>query len=373
MATLPEIQLDPRNEYELLEQSANHAFNVSGGLLSNFSPSDPLSFLLEGQVYAGAELLWYLNQLPAKLLAQWLAYWGLTVLPGSRATGTLTINFSSALPTAVTIAAGFRVGSGSQIFETTATVTAPISSTSIQVPIQSVEIGEANNLPPYSINQIVTPTPFVRSVFNTSPTTGGSDERTPENVIDEFVGQTYDGLISSASDLERATLSFLGAGWVTRTLLNQDPTTGLPSQGTVAVLVDNPAYETIPIGTLAGLQSHLETVCPVNFSPWCAPLQRFLVRVRLAVYVDRGVDPNIVAENCYRELLSQVDLGTWDSERISPLIYRSGGSLSSLSINEHPSITAPSNHRIHLDYLEIVTRDLDGNEGLYLYGNGDPI
>jgi Baseplate J-like protein len=373
MANLPDIQLDPRSEFELWEQAANHAFNVSNGTLRSFSPSDPLAVLLEGQVYAGAELLWYLNQLPTKLLATWLAAWGIQVTEGSKATGTITANFSSPLPASLVIPIGFTVSGNGVLFSTTATVIAPINATSIDCPVEAIEIGEAGNLPPFSLNQIVTPIGFVRSVFNATRTTGGTEDQTSQEAIDLFVAQTRDGIVSSEQDIERAILKFLGSGWVTRVAVNIDPVTSLEAKGVVAILIDNPSYESIPIGTMAGLQSHLDNICPVNFSPWVAPLERFLVRVRMAVYVAEGVDPNRVAENCYQELLSQVDLPTWDYERIAPLVYRSGGSLGSISINEVPTVRRQNNSRIHLEYLEIRCVDPQGNEDLFLYGNGDPI
>jgi hypothetical protein len=84
---IPDIQIDPRNEYELLEQATNHAIEVSGGTLSNFNPSDPMTALIEGQVYAGAELLWYLNRLPASLATYWLNQFGYSTDQGAIATG----------------------------------------------------------------------------------------------------------------------------------------------------------------------------------------------------------------------------------------------------------------------------------------------
>ena len=71
-APLPNVSIDPRNEAELVQAAAQKVFEASNNTLNDFSAGNPLAALLEGQAFAQGEFLFWLNQLPPKVLTEWI-------------------------------------------------------------------------------------------------------------------------------------------------------------------------------------------------------------------------------------------------------------------------------------------------------------
>ena len=69
---LPSVNLDPRNEAQLVQQATQRVYQASGQTLNDFSAGNPLAALLEGQAFAQGEFLFYANQLPQSILIEWL-------------------------------------------------------------------------------------------------------------------------------------------------------------------------------------------------------------------------------------------------------------------------------------------------------------
>tara|TARA_S200002703_G_scaffold30774_1_gene26785 strand:+ start:125 stop:1435 length:1311 start_codon:yes stop_codon:yes gene_type:complete len=84
------LQLDPRNTSALVRDMQTKIFLESDGQLNDFSPASPLSALVEGQAFAQAELLYYLNSLPEAYTLQWLRQLGLQREVGAKATVEVT-------------------------------------------------------------------------------------------------------------------------------------------------------------------------------------------------------------------------------------------------------------------------------------------
>jgi Baseplate J-like protein len=375
---LPEIQLDPRNEWELFEQAQNHVFNVSGGRLGSRNPADPLSFLLEGQVYAGAELLWYINQLPDKLLARWLGYWGLELSEGTKATGSATFQLVQ-VNTAIVIPAGTLVSAGDVIFQTTNPVTTLPNSTSIESGIEALEVGRSGNVPGYGIQQIVTPLPYVRSVSNPQPTVGGRDAVAADDAIRQFLANPRDSILMSEQDYVRASYDFLGgSGWMVRVIPNTDPTTSLPIPGTIAVLVSNSNYTSLPSGILDGLSKHLKDRSVLTISPYVIEMGRYDVSIRINAIYSGQDDPQLVADNIVAGIYSHLadQAGERIGDRDMVLISDDAGcQLITASFNNAPQIASPSLRQIlYPKYIEVrlaVEKDYktDVNDIRQLFGS----
>ncbi|HEY9735481.1 MAG TPA: hypothetical protein V6D06_04335, partial [Trichocoleus sp.] len=101
--------LDPRNEAALVEYALDRVFTASGGQLNDFSPSSPARALLEGQAFAGAELLFYLNQLPEAAAIAFLQIAGIQRILGTKAAVTLTVTITQLLGSTFTLPAGYEV------------------------------------------------------------------------------------------------------------------------------------------------------------------------------------------------------------------------------------------------------------------------
>jgi hypothetical protein len=69
-APLPPIELDPRNESELVAAAAQRVYEASGATINDFSSGSPIMALLEGQAFAQAELLSFANSFPESVLVE---------------------------------------------------------------------------------------------------------------------------------------------------------------------------------------------------------------------------------------------------------------------------------------------------------------
>src|SRR5690242_7216710 len=106
---LEDVILDHRNEEELLSQAKVRVLNESGGLLNDFTENSPVAALIQGQVHAGAELLYDANRQTLKLLIEFLKRTGVERSLGTKAVVTLTFTLTSPQPIAFGIPEGFEV------------------------------------------------------------------------------------------------------------------------------------------------------------------------------------------------------------------------------------------------------------------------
>jgi hypothetical protein len=282
------------------------------------------------------------------------------------------VNFTAPLPGSAVIPAGTLFSNGVSQYESLSSVIAPTGSESITVQIRAIDKGTEGNTQAFTVTNINTPIAFTRNCYNPDPISGGKDPLTPDEAIQEFTRVPQDQQIVSIADLKREVIRYLGERWVVRVISNYNPTLGSTELGSLAVLVDNPAIEQVPVSILNGLQNHLESVAPLNVSPWVSQLIRVPTRSVIEITVPDNTDPELVAENLYREILNGLgDMQVIDPERLHPMVFRSGGGLRSIRINGEPSLSVSLSKVITPDYLEIVTYNSIGSR-VFIYGNGDP-
>jgi uncharacterized phage protein gp47/JayE len=168
------LQLDSRNVNEVVRAIQSRIHIESGGQLTDFTPASPLAAISEGQGFAQAELLYYLNSLPEAVTIQWLRSLGVQRRIGSRALVDVTFFRVPGYTRPVTIPAGTKVYANSgQVFvlldqvrmtESSATVTA-----------QSERWGTVYNVPAGSINRIERNFLGLDLITNNAPAAGGTD------------------------------------------------------------------------------------------------------------------------------------------------------------------------------------------------------
>ena len=376
---LPDIQLDIRNEQELLEQATQYVVQKSGGKMGNMSPANPLSFLLEGQVYAGAELLWYLNKLPSKLLSQWLSYWGLGIAAPSAAVGSVQVQLTGTLPTTVSLPSGILFGAGPVMFRSTQSVDILPGSSSVSVPVEALESGVAGNVPQYSINTVISSTPFVKSATNPVALSGGSDEVAPEDALQEFTASIRDQSLLSKSDYIRVSQKFLGPDWSVRVIPNMDPATSASISGSVAVLIGDRRNESTPIGTLQALNSHLKMKAPITSTIWVGTVDWLDVVLRVYATYDPNDDASVIAQNIAADfgVLLQTDPQEVTVNDIGVICYRSGCDMVTASLNGADKVSSQSVRSVlRSRYIEVRLMNnrseyLSGSDTRLLYGGDD--
>lgn len=386
---LPEISLDPRNEQELLEQAAQYAISKSGGQLGNLSPANPLIFLLEAQVFAGAELLWYLNQLPQKLLITFLNYWGVSVSDGVAATGDLTVTLTGSLATSITLPSGLLFSDGEVLYKSISPVVVPSGSTSATVPVECTEKGIIGNKPAYTINNIVTPNAYLKTVTNPLQFNTGSDSVDTDQAVSGFVDNLRSEQCISEGDFIRVSQEFLGDGWDIRVLPNTNPTTSQNEIGTVAILIGNPKNIDTPTATTIALQKHLTNKAPITSRVWVSTIQYQPAIIKIYATYSEGQDTQELANQLYaiiQDTLLTTPTKLTDRDLIT-LGDRVDVQILSSSLNGSSSVSVTSvRNALYLKYLEIQltpnnndmirgddTRLLWGSElgEVFIFGQGD--
>lgn len=175
------LQLDSRNVNEVVRAIQSRIHIESGGQLTDFTPASPLAAISEGQGFAQAELLYYLNSLPEAVTIQWLRSLGIQRRIGSRALVDVTFFRVPGYTRPVTIPAGTKVYANSgQVFTLLDQVR--MTESSATVTAQSERWGTVYNVPAGSINRIERNFLGLDLLTNNAPAAGGTDLETVDEM-----------------------------------------------------------------------------------------------------------------------------------------------------------------------------------------------
>jgi hypothetical protein len=227
------LQLDSRNVNEVVRAIQSRIHIESGGQLTDFTPASPLAAISEGQGFAQAELLYYLNSLPEAVTIQWLRSLGIQRRIGSRALVDVTFFRVPGYTRPVTIPAGTKVYTNSgQVFilldqvrmtESSATVTA-----------QSERWGTIYNVPAESIGRIERNFLGLDLVTNNEPASGGADLET----VDEMKLRAFELFgrrnLTSRADFEGEVAAIAPEATLVRVMSYEDRF-GIESRGVYVV------------------------------------------------------------------------------------------------------------------------------------------
>jgi hypothetical protein len=170
------LQLDSRNTDALVRAIQTRIFLESEGKLNDFTPASPLAAISEGQAFAQAELLYYLNNLPEAFSLQWLRQLGIQRRIGSRALVDVTFFKVPGYQRVVIIPAGTKLYSNSRLaFVTLSEVRIDESTQLVTVACQSEKWGSSYNVGAGEINKIERNFIGLESLSNDEPAVGGSD------------------------------------------------------------------------------------------------------------------------------------------------------------------------------------------------------
>lgn len=227
------LQLDSRNVNEVVRAIQSRIHIESGGQLTDFTPASPLAAISEGQGFAQAELLYYLNSLPEAVTIQWLRSLGVQRRIGSRALVDVTFFRVPGYTRPVTIPAGTKVYANSgQVFilldqvrmtESSATVTA-----------QSERWGTVYNVPAGSIGRVERNFLGLDLVTNNAPAAGGTDLETVDDMklrAFELFGRRN---LTSRADFEGEVSSIAPEATLVRVMSYEDRF-GIESRGVYVV------------------------------------------------------------------------------------------------------------------------------------------
>lgn len=221
-APLPLVSIDPRNETQLVQDASQRVYEASNGSLNDFSSGNPLAVLLEGQAFAQGEFLFWANQLPEKILIEWIGpFLGAMRRLGTPASALVNVTVSPR-NTEITIPAGSIFSTDSQLtggqtvtFVSSLDYTVPAGSSSISIPVYSKYVGSQYNSPANSI--VVPPSLGVSGLACTNPqaAVGGSDVETDDQVKERFFTLIRRKNPVSQSDWEDFFIDLFGDGTTT--------------------------------------------------------------------------------------------------------------------------------------------------------------
>lgn len=279
-APLPPIDLDPRNESELVAAAARRVFEASGSTINDFSPGSPIVALLEGQAFAQAEFLQFANQFPESVLIEWIGpFLGAQRRAGSGSTVTLEFTIAPrdrefVIFEGYEVATDPNVSGGEAItFVTTQRISIPAGSTTgIGTAVSAIK-GGITNVPPRSITRQLTTLEGIEEVNNPEAAYGGEDVELLDDVKERFFTLIRRRNPVSADDWQDFFEDALGAGAAVNVLPRRsekevyryeaDYVTSNPS---VSFFALNPDGTPLTLAQRNGLQNLMKFSLPVEFT-----------------------------------------------------------------------------------------------------------
>jgi len=190
---LPSVSIDPRDEAQLVQSASQVVYDASNQTLNDFSSGNPLAALLEGQAFAQGEFLYWANQLPQKILIEWIGpFLGAMRRLGTPATARLLISVPPQTTT-VTIPAGTpfitdanQTNGEAITFVTEQDLLIAPGETSAYATVFSQFVGAQYNVPANTITGVSAINVNGLSATNPEPAVGGGDVETFSEVQERF-------------------------------------------------------------------------------------------------------------------------------------------------------------------------------------------
>lgn len=227
-APLPAVNIDPRNEAQLVNEAAKRAYDASNAKLNDFSAGNPLMALLEGQAFAQGEFLFWANQLPESILIEWIGpFLGAMRRLGTASTTRLLITvspqpFQFSIPAGTEFTTNSNLTDGESIVFTTASeLTFAAGETSGTVPANSVLVGTFTNVAANTVTQSASSEFPIVAVTNTVAAVGGSDVETLDQTKERFFTLIRRRNPVSSQDWQDVFEDLFGAGTFTAVLPNR--------------------------------------------------------------------------------------------------------------------------------------------------------
>lgn len=310
---LQSIILDPRNEEDLVSRCQVAVSNASNGTLNDFSENSPVAALIQGQAFAGAELLYYVNQLPLALVVDFLKVTGVTRSLGTKAKATLTFSISSPQSVAFTIPQGFEVvdSSGNYSFFTDALLTIPAGLVSGSVTATAENAGSIYNLPAYTLTGITQPLTFLAGVANIEAANGGTDEESQTSTIEKALNKLRLRNLVSATDYEDAAEEILGEGSRCKAVGLLNAARNKEELGAVHLFLLNANQLPANSAQLLQVRQELSPNIQLGSSLYTSPMELLNVSGELVAKLAPGADPETVVNDLWEAFQSYLNPSTY--------------------------------------------------------------
>jgi uncharacterized phage protein gp47/JayE len=376
---IPKIVLDPRNDEDLLEQAKLRTQAASGGTLADFTPSSPVSALLEGVVFPVAELLFYLNLLPEALALEVARLAGVDRSEGTKATGSLLVQLTNPLGSPFVLPNGYTWTLRGYQYQATEALTIPTGALEGRVAVEAIAVGTAYNQAAYNLSTSQVGLAYVGSVYNDEAITGGSDLEPMEALlvrIQEAL-RRRDTLITAA-DFEQFAQEAMGSGsraWCIP-LLNAGRSAEDVTGAVHVMAMDSTGTPASP-ATCASLRGQMEPRAFAGCSLWVSPVTVEYINIRATIGVP-DLSPDI-AQDAYAALTASLDPSRYPLGRTVNL-RRLERDLGNVDRVDEVSFMSLANQETNyamtgkwslpaIGTLELSMVDPDGNSVTFYFGN----
>ena len=349
---IPPVSIDPRSEAELLNSALKKVFQASNGTINDFASGSPITALLEGQVFAQGELLYYLNRLPNAVVTEWIGpFLGAMRRTGSAASAQLTITIETR-NTPFVVDSGFGVSTTTGLangisasFLTDSTLIIPPGEGSGVVSATCTILGSEANVPAGSINRFTSNLAGLLTVTNKEAASGGNDVETLEEVRQRFYSLIRRPNPVSKEDWENFYIDLFGLGTVVSTIPRRSsqfaPLSPSNEYGHVSFFLLKPNNQLPSVNDIQDIDNLIKVSSPNEFECHVYPMELNDIDIfaRLKFNADLGFTRNLeTLSSTLREYL----LNVFTPGRYWPINYDpSIGDIQGALVNQIGSFTSP--------------------------------
>lgn len=308
---LPKLVLDPANEGDIINLTYERIQEASGNTITDFRPGSAVAALVEGQSFAIAELLYYMNLMPEAIAIEVFRLYGVQRSMGTRATGRLTVVIDEFAIEPYTIPAGYSFPYLATSVTFTETLIIPTGSQEADVSAVIDSIGSQYNLESFEIVATNVGLSLVQSIFNRAPFTGGSDLEPIPDLIKRCQAATVSrSAIITALDYETAAQNILGVNSRALAVANVAADGFSYKQASVAMFLLDASGKPASLATCQAVAADLKTRILIGTAVACFPAVLTPVTVELTINV--GTVSEEVAQNAIRNVYNYLRPNTYN-------------------------------------------------------------
>ena len=349
---IPPVSIDPRNEAELLNAALKKVFQASNGTINDFSSGSPITALLEGQVFAQGELLYYLNRLPDAVITEWIGpFLGSMRQTGAASTVSLTFTIQTR-DTPFVVDSGFAVSTTPGLangidatFLTDTTLIIPPGEGTGTVSATCTILGAGGNVPADSVNRFASNLAGLTSVTNVAAASGGSDVETIQEVKQRFYTLIRRPNPVSKEDWENFFIDLFGLGTVVSTVPRRssqyEPLSPSDEYGHVSFFLLKPESQQPSSEDIKNINNLIKVSCPNEFEAHVYPIELNDVEIfaKFSYDADLGFTRNV---ETLAETLRQYLGNIFTPDSYWPIDYSpSVGDIQGALVNQIGSFTSP--------------------------------
>ena len=312
---LPKLVLDPANEGDLTQLAYARIQTASGNTITDFRTGSAAAAFVEGQTFALAELLYYMNLMPEAIAIEVFRLYGVRRSLGTRATGALTFRLTDVAVDAFVLPIGYTIPYlGTQISITQSLSILPGGQDGTVTAIVG-EVGTQYNANAFDILATNTGLGRVQSIYNRTQFTGGSDLET----LDALVSRCQAATVSRRSvitqlDYEQSAQDTIGFGSRAVAVGNLSSDGATFRQNSVGVFLLDSTGKPASLTTCQLVASDLKTKILIGTGVFCFPA--LLVPINIEININVLALSDKVAEDVTESIKNYLRPNTYNGGQV---------------------------------------------------------